>query len=727
MRILVVFIDMLRPDLCRTFEPTSEGGPIDGFFDELGGTAFRRAFTPSPITSRSIASFWTGLYPSAAGSARLTHWPRDFIPDEIPTIFSTFDAAGYSLHCFLNRNEKAYGLLPSNWHERVHLNDSYDLGQFASEIPKRDKQLVFVSLLDVHWFMTDHGYTNENFVASQKIPVRALANADRSMPFDEFDHIVIFSDHGFEEGQWFHCPWEKRLARSKTGIALFWKHKGQRGLSADNHLRSIVDIAPTLCEVAGLRLGPSDGLSLFGTHGHEYIVHEDTFDLAASGIHAEPDLWGATFRDGYATLHKGKLQLNAPSEISRREKLGADVYLAQLARAIAAKSAALSQVLRDNAANERQEAAKAHFRAEGGYPDPIFADGTPTSAWQSFLSPPASKAGPSLDELVRIASTTLQANRPADAHATLKQAIALAPSHADATYMRGIVLYVSAGPAAAALIFMRAALMAPDNALISAAAGRVCNEAKRLEAAGRFIRRSLVIEPGQVDLVQPLRQIQSILHTRARGRADPDFLGRTYDSLGPTLAPNPYAQRLAEWVLPLLGREHVRNGKRLLDIGCGTGPVGDEFHHSFADIVGCDMSAKSLRIAAAKGHYSRLVQSDILAFLRDEPAGGYDLVTAGGSFCYFGDLSELLTQFRKVLRPGGLAAFTIFRSDLPEPESDSNWEIYGIFKHSETYVRRVAQDTGFIIEAVGRDLRIFDQGKRDIVDDLYVLSLPREA
>ncbi len=163
MRFLVVFIDMLRADLCQTFEPSAPAGPMDTFFNRLGGTYYRRAFVPSPMTTRGIASFWSGLYPGKTGCHRARHWPRESMPAVLPNLFSVFEKAGYSLHCFLNRNEKANGLLPADWQERVHLNDSYDLQAFLRTVPKNDNQVIFVSLIDVHWFMTDHGYTLRGF------------------------------------------------------------------------------------------------------------------------------------------------------------------------------------------------------------------------------------------------------------------------------------------------------------------------------------------------------------------------------------------------------------------------------------------------------------------------------------------------------------------------------------------------------------------------------------
>ena len=385
MRFLVVFIDMLRPDLCRTFEPLSQAGPIDDFFERMGGTFFRRAYTPAPITSRSLACFWSGLYPAATGCTRSKRWPRDFMASDLPNLFSTFDEAGYSIHGFLNRNEKVYGLLPSDWQRRIHLNDSYDLETFLLSVPKRDKQLVFVSLIDVHWFMTDHGYTQENFQASQAIPVRALEKASRVHPFDEFDVMTVFSDHGFQEGRWQDCPWQERLARAKTGIALAWRNKGSRGAVFDDKLRSIMDVFPTLLGSAGLPVTPVDGIDLFDRDGHPHVIHEDALDISAHGPRSEVDLWGMTVADGYVAMTDSGVHIASTAEQQLLERFGPIPYLLRTRALIGRKSPTMRELTRTFEVMDGWEAQKAWFMNNGGYPDPIFADGTPVERWQSLL------------------------------------------------------------------------------------------------------------------------------------------------------------------------------------------------------------------------------------------------------------------------------------------------------------------------------------------------------
>ncbi len=99
----------------------------------------------------------------------------------------------------------------------------------------------------------------------------------------------------------------------------------------------------------------------------------------------------------------------------------------------------------------------------------------------------------------------------------------------------------------------------------------------------------------------------------------------------------------------------------VLDLGCGTGLTGAVFR-PFADwLVGVDLSGGMIAQARAKGLYDRLVEADLLQFLRDEAdaAARYHLMLAGDVFVYLPYLGPLLAAAAKATAPGGLFAFTV--------------------------------------------------------------------
>ncbi|MEW9307914.1 class I SAM-dependent DNA methyltransferase [Labrys neptuniae] len=104
-----------------------------------------------------------------------------------------------------------------------------------------------------------------------------------------------------------------------------------------------------------------------------------------------------------------------------------------------------------------------------------------------------------------------------------------------------------------------------------------------------------------------------------------------------------------------------RNGpfQRALDLGCGTGLVGEAFRPLCQDIVGVDLSAAMLAKARAKQVYRQLEQAEIADFLLRQAADSADLILAADVFIYLGDLDNIFHQAARILVSGGLFVFTI--------------------------------------------------------------------
>lgn len=99
----------------------------------------------------------------------------------------------------------------------------------------------------------------------------------------------------------------------------------------------------------------------------------------------------------------------------------------------------------------------------------------------------------------------------------------------------------------------------------------------------------------------------------------------------------------------------------VLDLGCGTGLAGAAFRPRCDWLVGVDLSKAMLAQARGKGLYDRLVEADIVQFLRDETVAGarYHLVIAADVFMYLADLAPMLKAMAAVLAPGGRMAFSV--------------------------------------------------------------------
>lgn len=99
-----------------------------------------------------------------------------------------------------------------------------------------------------------------------------------------------------------------------------------------------------------------------------------------------------------------------------------------------------------------------------------------------------------------------------------------------------------------------------------------------------------------------------------------------------------------------------------LDLGCGTGLMGERVRPFARRLDGLDLSSEMLARARAKGLYDHLTLGDLL----DESlmqAEVYDLVTAADVLIYTGDLAPVFSSVARRSRPGGHFAFTIETHD----------------------------------------------------------------
>lgn len=117
-------------------------------------------------------------------------------------------------------------------------------------------------------------------------------------------------------------------------------------------------------------------------------------------------------------------------------------------------------------------------------------------------------------------------------------------------------------------------------------------------------------------------------------------------------------ERIAEAIRTVMAARGVDRFARTIDLGCGTGLMGEEIRDLTDRLDGIDLSGRMLAEARRKGLYDRLIQADLIAYLGEE-TGSADLVVAADVFNYVGDLEPPLSGARRVLSAGGLVAFSL--------------------------------------------------------------------
>jgi len=154
-----------------------------------------------------------------------------------------------------------------------------------------------------------------------------------------------------------------------------------------------------------------------------------------------------------------------------------------------------------------------------------------------------------------------------------------------------------------------------------------------------------------------------------------------------------------------------------LDLGCGTGLMGERLRPFCDRLEGFDISAEMLRKARAKRVYDRLEKADLQTFSYEGPKA--DLVTAADVFMYVGALDGIVKTVAGLLADDGLFAFSVEKLT-----GDGDFELQPSrrYAHSETYVRRVLQAAG--LSLLSLDEKAIRQDRKEPVQGLIATARP---
>lgn len=145
---------------------------------------------------------------------------------------------------------------------------------------------------------------------------------------------------------------------------------------------------------------------------------------------------------------------------------------------------------------------------------------------------------------------------------------------------------------------------------------------------------------------------------------------------------------------------------RAIDLGCGTGLMGERLRPLADRLEGVDLSARMLAEARRKGIYDRLEKADLVRFLaaEEETTG---LIVAADVFNYVGALEPALTPASRALQPGGLMGFSL------ETHAGADAVRLGTslrFQHAEAPTLALCRAVGLEIVAVQAVVIRMDRG-----------------
>lgn len=141
--------------------------------------------------------------------------------------------------------------------------------------------------------------------------------------------------------------------------------------------------------------------------------------------------------------------------------------------------------------------------------------------------------------------------------------------------------------------------------------------------------------------------------------------------------------------LPRRIRDLAGNVKgTIVDLGCGSGLIGQALKTPENQIIGVDISRNMLHLAAQKGVYKQLIKGDITAFCQKKIAEiNPDLIVAADVFGYIGNLAPVLSALR-----GRKICFSV---EVFDENGDYKLNEAGRYLYNEAYITNLLQQNGF--------------------------------
>jgi predicted TPR repeat methyltransferase len=279
------------------------------------------------------------------------------------------------------------------------------------------------------------------------------------------------------------------------------------------------------------------------------------------------------------------------------------------------------------------------------------------------------------------------------------------------------MLFASGDHAAAAEVMLGALELAPEWSFGWFRLGEFCEAAGDLAGAVQAWRTAQKLDPD--DRAGARLKLELAGAEPASGSAPGAFVEALFDQYAEKFD-HALVKTLAYRVPDLLAAAIAAQGwerfAHAVDLGCGTGLMGERLRPLADRLDGYDISAEMLRKARAKNVYDRLEKADLQAMAWHETP--VDLVTAADVFMYVGALERVTALAASMLLPAGMFAFSVERHAGPE---DFVLRPSRRYAHSEAYVRSVLAAQGFELQSLDAQTIRMDRG--EAIEGLVVVAV----
>lgn len=300
MRILVIFFDMLKPDLSNIFSRKKQkiNNNLDNFLINFGGKSYINTYTPACETYRSLACIQTGKLPKDSGVInRMDVYEgkealKDILKEFGYNSFAIADLEGIFSYVYNGFTDKIIPIIKER-------NNITSIVKLIEENSRNQNECIFLGLEIAHQIRNDvignvAGKIILDYVGD------LLKKLFLKLDKDAFDYIIIFSDHGYRDKS-INSAQIIDEERSKTFLHI--RKRWQNSLEIDSNLRCTCDIFTTLKNIINSKYKIENlfGKDLLKTQGHKYIPIEDYkfWDYNGFFYRSFPNVWGIKEKDQF--------------------------------------------------------------------------------------------------------------------------------------------------------------------------------------------------------------------------------------------------------------------------------------------------------------------------------------------------------------------------------------------------------------------------------------------
>jgi len=315
-----------------------------------------------------------------------------------------------------------------------------------------------------------------------------------------------------------------------------------------------------------------------------------------------------------------------------------------------------------------------------------------------------------------LGNTLKELGRLNEAEVSYRKAITLKPDYAEAHNNLGVLLQELGRLNEAEASYRKAIALKPDYTEAHSNLGIILQKLERLEEAEASYRKAMALKPDYAEA----KHLLSALIGKTTNSAPRKYVETLFNNYAMNFE-HSLVNKL-EYKTPNLITELIvaKNSNiqlgSVLDLGCGTGLIGDEIKKYCSNLEGIDLSKSMLEKASAKNIYDKLEHKDIVEYLSTEDLD-FNYFISSDVFIYVGELSEIFKLIKSRNKLKGKFIFSTEHTD----RDGFFLEQTGRYSHSKKYIESLCNKFGYKLSHF-ETVNLRKNNNKFITGGLYLLD-----